>query len=182
MKKRIREYILKKACKQEIRSRSVSNLYDAKTIGILFDATSKDDFGKVKKLLNSLTEKGLKIFIIGFVNSKEVPDVYLIRKGFNFFCRKDLNWYGKPVVPFVDEFIKKEFDILINLDLNNTYPLHYIECLSKAHFKAGRMFPGNEDHDIMIDINLEPTLDFLISQIIHYLAEINKKEPSHSYY
>ena len=55
----------------------------------------------------------------------------------------------------VDAFIKEPFDLLINLSLEDYYPIRYIIALSPALFKVGK-FDANEIYlDFMIDIEKE---------------------------
>ena len=47
------------------------------------------------------------------------------------------------------------FDLLLNLSLEEHFPIHYITSLSPATFKAGRYLPIDESLDFMIDIEKE---------------------------
>jgi len=185
------------------------NINNAKTIGILFNATHQISFDIVKEMVKNIANKENKIEVLGYVDSKNLIDHYLYRKGFDFFTHKQLNWYYKPVDETVHSFIEKKFDILINLSLDEPYPIQYIVALSKAKFKVGKYSQGNEYLDFMIDIEKEKEamknlrkeiaedkkeiryrnkeverivnlkaqteiqLNFLIAQILHYLALIN---------
>ncbi|MBN2523365.1 MAG: hypothetical protein JXB24_08805 [Bacteroidales bacterium] len=187
---------------------NVCNINNAKTIGILFNATHQISFDIVKEMVKNIANKKNKIEVLGYVDSKNLIDHYLYRKGFDFFTHKQLNWYYKPVDETVHSFIEKKFDILINLSLDEPYPIQYIVALSKARFKVGKYSLGNEYLDFMIDIEKEKEamknlrkeiiedkkeiryrnkeverivnlkaqteiqLNFLIAQILHYLALI----------
>ena len=187
---------------------NVCNINNAKTIGILFNATHQISFDIVKEMVKNIANKKNKIEVLGYVDSKNLIDHYLYRKGFDFFTHKQLNWYYKPVDETVHSFIEKKFDILINLSLDEPYPIQYIVALSKAKFKVGKYSLGNEYLDFMIDIEKEKEamknlrkeiiedkkeiryrnkeverivnlkaqteiqLNFLIAQILHYLALI----------
>jgi hypothetical protein len=135
--------------RRELRSCNISN---AKSIGILFNATHQVSFEIVKELVKNLTTKNNEIEVLGFVNSKQMIDHYLYRKGFEFFTRNQLNWYYKPTLENVEAFIKKPFDILIDLSLDDPFPIRYILSCSVAKFKAGRYSAGQDYLDFMIDI------------------------------
>ena len=92
---------------------------------------------------------------MGYVDSKKLIDHYLYRKGFDFFCKNDLNWYYKPVSSQTEQFINEPFDILINLSLDYQFPIHYISSASKASFKTGRYSATDTSLDFMIDIEKE---------------------------
>lgn len=199
----IRSYLRKN--KRQVNACSINN---AKTIGILFNATHQISFDIVKEMVKDLSVRKNKIEVLGFVDSKNLIDHYLYRKGFEFFTHKQLNWYYKPIEENVNSFIEKKFDILINLSLDEPYPIQYIAALSKAKFKVGKYSTENECLDFMIDIEKENEamkslkqeikidskeiphrnkevekivnakvqtelqLNFLISQLLHYLALI----------
>jgi hypothetical protein len=138
--------------RRELRS---CNIHEAKTIGILFNATHQVSFEIVKELVKDLDTKKNDIEVLGFVDSKQLIDHYLYRKGFEFFTRNQLNWYYKPTLENVETFIKKPFDILIDLSLDDPYPIRYILACSQAKFKAGRFSKEHEYLDFMIDIEKE---------------------------
>ena len=131
------------------------SINEAKTIGILFNATHQVSFEIVKELVKKISGKKNSIDVLGFVNSKQLIDHYLYRKGFDFFTRSQLNWYYKPVNPVVNKFIKKPFDLLLDLSLDNPYPIKYILACSVAKFKAGMYHQKQEYLDLMIDIEKE---------------------------
>ncbi|MBN2347191.1 MAG: hypothetical protein JXJ22_00035 [Bacteroidales bacterium] len=146
---------LKTKADRIIRKRKICNIYDAKSIGILYNATHPVSFELVKDMAKKFAEKKIKIAALGYVDSKEVIDHYLYRPGFTFVSKKDLNWYFLPVSDNVDEFINTPFDILINLSLDYSYPLQYINATSVASYKVGRYNTNDEYLDLMIDIEKE---------------------------
>ncbi len=149
------DYTLKRSVKKQTRKLKSCNLHQAKSIGILFDATQMVSFEIVKGLAKELSGNANDIMVLGYVDSKQMIDHYLIRKGFEFFTRNELNWYKKPHGETIDKFINKEFDILYYLNLEDLYPLRYILALSKAKFKTGKFIENDEYLDLMIDIEKE---------------------------
>lgn len=166
---------LRKKLKDVRREKRACNLAEARTAGILFDATDPSGFEPVKSLVSQLTDRGIQVQIIGFVNDKKVPDAYLLRRSFNFISRNELSWIYRPTSDFVDDFIKTPFDILFNLDLKNFYPTRYITTLSRAKFKAGLYQDDNEFLDFMISLKPNPSLENLIFQLLSYLGELKTK-------
>ena len=128
------------------------NLDEARSIGIIYDATETVTFNIIKDFAQHLSERNINLNVLGYVDRKELSEQLLYRKGFNFFCRKHLNWYFRPVSPVTDEFIKEQFDILLNLSLDDRYPVKYITALSAAKFKAGKYSSDDRFLDLMIDI------------------------------
>lgn len=142
------------------------NLSNAKTIGILFNATYPVSFEIVKDLVKNLSTRSNSIDVLGYVDSKQLIDHYLYRKGFDFFTHKQLNWFYKPETENVHQFIKKPFDILIDLSLDEPFPIQYILATSQAKFKAGRFSPEQMHLDFMIDLEKEKlAMDDLKSEL-----------------
>jgi hypothetical protein len=133
----------------------ICSISDAQHIGIIYNATEFVSFEIIRNLVKDLTHHNRKITVLGFVNSKKLIDHYLYRKGFDFFSKNELNWYSRPISPAVNHFIAEPFDLLINLSLENYYPIQYITTLSAATFKAGRYSAQDHALDLMIDIDKE---------------------------
>ena len=147
----------KLATKLKVQSRVtvMRNLYDAQHIGIIYNASENVSFDIIKDLVKRLSRDAVKVSVLGYVNSKKLPEDYLYRKGFDFFSKTDLNWYSKPALLAVDQFMQEEFDLLIDLSLEDHYPIRYVTALSRSHFKAGRYSENETYLDFMIDIEKE---------------------------
>ncbi len=167
-------YELRQKSKQVTRNKRIHNFTTAGTAGIIFNCRNEEEFTAVKEFREFLESESIKTDVIGYISDKEVPDHYLMRTGYNFFCQKDLSWYYKPNMPFVDEFLHKKFDILFDLSLRDFFPLNYILKISPSAYKIGR-YQETEDYDLMIDIKEEKTVSFLISQIKHYLSILHTR-------
>ncbi len=151
------------------------NIKDAETIGIIFDATNPINFEVVKKMVKNISTKKNSIEVLGYLDHKEMIDHYLYRKGFDFFTRSQLNWFQKPMGKNVESFIKKPYDLLIDLSLENPFPIQYITAFSKSYFKTGKYAPGIDYLDLMIDIEKEK------EEMLNLRSELEKdieiKEP-----
>ena len=155
MRSKVGEYVLRRQLRRLKRTVESCNINEANSIGVLFNATHSVSFDIVKNFVKELSGKSKKIMVLGFVDSKQLIDHYLYRKGFDFFTRNDLNWFEKPQNIAVTNFINQKFDILINLNLEDAYPIKYILSLSKASFKVGQLTQAHQYHDFMIDIKQE---------------------------
>ncbi len=144
---------------------------EAENIGILYDASEEKNYILVYTFVRTLMEQQKKVKALGFVNSNIIPHYCHPRLSFDYFTLKDLNWYKKPVGHFVKDFISNEFDMIINLDVNNLNQLTYITGVSIAHFKVGRYLDRNKDcFDLMIDLKEPSSIEILLKEINHYLT------------
>ena len=96
------------------------------------------------------------------------------------FCQKELTWYRIPAGNTVNNFITEEFEILIDLTLEDILPLQYIVAKSRARFKVGRFGEANRHFlDMMIDMAGANSLPQFIAQVDRYLLMINRShQPS----
>ncbi|PKP36017.1 MAG: hypothetical protein CVT98_09585 [Bacteroidetes bacterium HGW-Bacteroidetes-15] len=175
LKSKIGHSRLSKQLKSLQRNKMVYNLDSARRIGIVFIASSDLVFEQAIGFMNFLKEKNLDVKLIAYYPGKEIPQQFLLRKNINVFTKKDLNWYYKPLATFADEFIQSEFDILIDLSMQEAFPLKWISSLSRAKFKVGNLSYFGNPYDLVINIKPEEKLDYLISQIKHYLHLINNR-------
>ena len=91
---------------------------------------------------------------------------------FDFFFLKDLNWYYKPQNYVINNFLEKDYDILINLCTSNCVPVKYLAGSSRAKFKVGKFEDNLSVYDMMIDVK-QNSLETLIKEVKHYLNLIN---------
>lgn len=169
--------ILSNHLKSEIHQPEVCNIKDAQNIGIIYNATEYVSFEIIRNLVKELSLDSRRITVLGYVDSKDLIDSYLYRKGFDFFSRKELNWYNKPVSPVVNQFINEPFDLLINLSLEDYYPIQYITAMSKATFKSGKYNAGDDRLDLMIDIEKEKNTMLNLHKEISGAMESDKLNP-----
>lgn len=176
LKLKIASFVLNRKSKKSVRKKQFINLDNAKNIGIISNNQNEKSNDVIKEFVNFLSQKNIQVYVVEFINKKIKNDNYLKKKGFNFFSLKDINWYYKPKSIIVDEFINNDFDILIDLSLNNNcFPIQYINALSKAKFKVGKFYESPNYYDFMINIDTNNDLKFFIEQIKHYLTMINNK-------
>lgn len=152
------------------------NLNDAKTIGILFSVKNKSEYNKVSKFVEILHNQKKTIKALALVETENLKEQIMPKLTYDLFSSKNLNWFKKPFGTFIDDFLKKDFDILINLDNSNTYPIKYILAQSHAKLKIGIDDAENTDYlDIMIKTKADSDLDFFMNEVIHYLTILKTK-------
>jgi len=168
-------YRLRKDFRKPENNAVVCNLIAAKSVGIIYNATTEADFNLVKDFLHKLKKTVPEVLALGFVEMKELANYHIQPLEFSFFCYKDLNWYFKPTEDSVQEFVKKEFDILIDLNPTEILGVRFVLAESKALFKTGRHCEIEPNYyDLMIQNNPEEEnqLKDLIEQTEFYLKMI----------
>lgn len=158
------------------RTPKVYNLADSRTIGILFDATKKEDLDLVKKYVAYLHEMNKNVKALGYVDSKDLPEGNYSKFEYAFVGKKDLTFFMKPQGAQVEDFIKGSYDVLIDLNIYNCFPLRYIAVTCNAKFKIGYLCEKNKvSHDMLIEAEPSKGLKYLLRQVDVYFAMINSK-------
>ncbi len=173
-KRKIGQWVFQRDLKTNKRLKEVCNLDDARSVGILYDATSESQIKQVKPFVDYFFNLKKEVKALGYVNSKQLSFHHTPKLQYDFFYQKDLNWYYKPQNYIIDNFVKKEYDILINLCDSNCIPVKYLVANSIAHFKIGQHEEGYEIYDLMISLKENKGMEKLMHEIKHYINLINK--------
>ena len=169
-------YFLSGEVKALHRDKMFMNMQDAKTVGIVFDATDNSHFELVKKYITYLRDLKKRVKAIGYYDQKNTPAMAYSKLEYDFFCRKDLNWCNVPNNIYAKNFMDDKFDILLDLNLNDLFPLRYISSLSKASLKVGKKSERNNSiFDMMIEAPEEKGLKYSLRNMDSYLSIINRK-------
>ncbi len=174
---KISNYLLQKEIRNLNRQASVVPFNDAKSIGILYEATQDRDYELIKNYVKDLRSYSKDVLSLGFYNRKELPETRYMKLGLDFFTLKSLNWKMKPGHPIVTNFMNREFDILICMNLDRSIPIRYVASLTNARFKIGRYDPVcSRIFDFMIKVEEKPELRIMIEQVNYYLKLIRNEK------
>jgi len=153
------------------------NLPEARRVGILYTLEDVPDYDRVSEFVTQLQQEHKEVKALGFVKSKSLVRRFLPKLSYDFFSRRDVTWFYRPIHDTVKDFMSKEFDLLIDLSLSDSFPLKYISGLSSAICRVGRFSEDNTPYyDLMIDIKPASSVDDYLSQIRHYLTIIKTNE------
>ena len=173
-KQKVGKWVFQRELKTNKRTKEVCNLDNAQSIGILYDATSEDQIKIIKPFVSYFFDLKKDVKALGYVNSKQLSFHHTPKLQYDFFYQKDLNWYYKPQNYIIDNFVKKEYDILINLCDSSIIPIKYLVASSIAHFKIGIHEENYEIYDLMISLKDDKSMEKLMHEIKHYINLINK--------
>ncbi len=174
-KQKVGKWVFQRELKTNKRIKAACNIKDAKSIGILYNATSEEQIQAIQPFVSYLFDLKKDVKALGYVDSKELSYCHVPKLQYDFFYKKDLNWYYKPQNYIIDNFIKKEHDILINLCDSSVIPIKYLVASSIAHFKIGVYEENYEIYDLMISLKDDASIQKLIHEIKHYINLINLK-------
>ena len=173
-KQKVGKWVFQRELKTNKRTKEVCNLDNAQSIGILYDATSEEQIKIIKPFVSYFFDLKKDVKALGYVNSKQLSFHHTPKLQYDFFYQKDLNWFYKPQNYIIDNFVKKEYDILINLCDSSIIPIKYLVASSIAHFKIGIHEENYEIYDLMISLKDDKSMEKLMHEIKHYINLINK--------
>lgn len=142
-------------------------------IGIVYDANNNENEGILTTYANELRAQGKKVFMLGFVNEKELPATKKLVLNSEFFWKAKLTGLNLPDKGKIGQFLQLEFDLLLNVYLEPVLPLMAITAYSHAKYKVGPYLDGGLPYyDFMVDIKPRNEIPFLIEQMDFYLRNI----------
>lgn len=158
------------------------NIGAARKVAIVYVVEDETAHNHVRNYVKRIKEDlGISnVMALGFVEQKVLPHYLHAKLNFDAISLKDLNWYRIPHGNTVQNFMAEEFDVIIDLTLEDRLPIQYIMAKSRSRFKVGRWSDSNKKIlDMMIDMAGARSLPQLIQQVHRYLLMINSKhEPS----
>jgi len=177
--RRLRNLAFEKQLKKDIanneRDHRQFNVDDVSSIGVLYHLTNEETDKMVNEFVDELKGKSRKVQVLGLHNDNYIPHYYIQKLTWFMLSPKTVNWYNKPIAPFAKSFCEEEFDLLIDLTLEDYNPLIYAGSLSKAHFKTGRYTERNAKYyDLMIHSEQVETLPEFIQHVRHYISKVNR--------
>jgi hypothetical protein len=169
------ETILRKKMDKVKRRRFRGNISNAKTIGLVWDATNTNDFTTLSQFHQKMAERNIDLKILGYFPGKNLPDKLTAIRYLTCLKKEDINLTYRPVSQEANTFINSPFDILIDINFNDLFPLRYISYLSSAGFKVGIFGNGSENspYDLMMEFNKSIDINTYLTQVIYYLEMIN---------
>lgn len=170
LKHRFGKYQLQRVRSKNIHKPVSLNFKNIKRLGVLYTCRDQKDFELVKSFFDALP-KTIQVQSLGFFEQKELENYHIQPPEYRFFTLKDMNWYYRPVGEVVSHFIYEPFDVLMDLSLKQKLPLEFILADAHARLIAGRK-TNDHIHDIMVDIDKQPDMEYLIEQLIRYLGMI----------
>lgn len=167
-----KKYTLKRYQKEKVAFSKVSrnrNTKVIKRIGVLMEEAQ---LLKSNQTLNVLTQEfkipmeNIELLVFKPFEKKETYADFEINE-------KDFGWYGSLKLNKLQEFVKNEYDLLINYGFEENLYWNIITLHSQSNFKVG--FASQEEalYDLSIS-DQERNLDVLTKEMVKYLKILKK--------
>jgi len=155
--------------------RQIVSLEETKQIGILTAIANKEEYLDIFSIFSQLQQMNKTVKMVAYIDEKEVPYYCLQQLAADYFCQKDMNWYGKLMMPQVIDFVNFEFDILIDFSQQFYIPIQTILSMSKSQMLIGRNSALKEQYDLFIDMNENTDNQYFLKNIAIYTSKLTGK-------
>ncbi|MDP4290428.1 MAG: hypothetical protein Q8908_05050 [Bacteroidota bacterium] len=177
--KHLRDFAFEKNLKKDLstfkRDHRQFNMNEVSTIGILYHFADEETDKLINEFVDGLKDGKRDVKVIGQSDDRSIPRYYVQKLSWFILNPRSVNWFYKPTAPFVQSFCEEEFDLLIDLSMDDYKPLIYTGLLSKAHFKVGRYTERNAKfYDLMIHSEQVQTLHDFIQHVRNYISKVNR--------
>lgn len=173
IKKSVHKLFFKKTYAQIEKPRDFISFADAKSVGIIFNGSKEENIKTVQEYASKLKMWGKQINMLAFSdNATTAEELKTKYPDIDFITQKEVTWYLKPKKFSSARFIKNNYDILLNLYIDECIPLQYVSAFSDAKFRVGSYQNNNlYCNDFLIDLKEDRTLPTLLNQIDNYLSK-----------
>lgn len=169
---------LQKELDNSVRKMVFCKLENAKSIGVIFDASKLENFAPMSSFINEISNNGSRVLVLGFLEKNDKKKIKIKSENITYFTRGNINWNGKSMKDNVSEFIDETFDILIDLSFKEDMAVKFLVAKSKAKFKVGN-FSDKEytfyDLTLKVSNDTENMFIYFLNQLKKYLDMIKIK-------
>lgn len=144
---------------------SLSNL---RSLAILTDATLLHQVEKLIKEVNDLGIESKELEVMVFKQKKAQKEERDFNTTNTFYTNKSFNLNGSIKNIDLQNFVKKEYDVLINFFEADHVELTYVAAASKAKFKVGLSHVDTRINDLIIGTSSRD-LPVFLSELKKYL-------------
>jgi hypothetical protein len=148
------------------KGRTPRNLEEAKTIGLLFDATEVDDRKKSLAYADKLRKQGKKVAVLGFIATVDKEATF----SFDFFTLRQIDWAQRPKGEAIAHWLGQDFEVLVCLFPKTAKFTEYLALHTRAALKIGPVAVKASAYDLMLDMPAKSSPQQIIKQYEQVLA------------
>lgn len=145
---------------------------DARRVGFIFQNNIDGNFEEIEKFIAFLLEKHITFYGIAIFNIKQKNKTSFKNERVIQLESVDLKYSGVPKSHKIANFIKNEFDILIDFTPEYNFTSHYLSVISKAQFKIGRYSFENTPYDFVLEQSENKNIDDFMKRLLFYFNSI----------
>lgn len=167
-------FVLNQRLKKIRRHKKFNNLRNSHKIAIVWDGSNTADFKAITDFYQEMQKKNIQVDVVCYYPKNVLPDEYMIIRYLTCIKKADLNFLSFPQSADIEEFINTPYEILIDINNNNYFPVKYVTVMSRAEFKVGSDSSAYRDKlDMTIKMTRKYDPAYYLQQVKYYLEMIN---------
>ncbi len=144
--KGLKRNAIKKSIDAYLKKRNSSSMSSLKTLAVLIDASYSFNQQSLLKLASELGVAPENLKIVGYKEDKELEE----DKKIVYYNDKSFGVSGAMKNKSIQEFINKDYDVLINFYEEDKLELNYVAAASTAKIKVGFAEVDHRINDLII--------------------------------
>lgn len=140
-------YYEKQVSKHIVRNKMFVSYDKIQRILLLYESDLMEKNQEINQIANQLRQDKKRVTTYGFVSKNEILTPILPNAC--IFGKKQINCFGKPI-EIINGLSEAEFDVIIDLTINECLPLQYILLYANASCKIGMQHNAHHLLDFVI--------------------------------
>jgi len=170
LKQRIRNYSLKKLGKSKKPGIPYPGYEAIKEVVIIFEKGPADQ--AVQNFARQLKTDHKKVQLMAYIPQKRKEIIE--HQPFEYFCKDDINWYGRPKPEVLTSFGKNRPDVLISINEKGESPLQFLAIACNANFSIGLKKTALQIYDLQVAHPKGQDFTSVFKEVDYYLKFINQ--------
>ncbi len=167
---RVGRFLLNRQNGKVQRKKRVHNLNTANNIGFVYVYKNEDEFRIVEDIISELRTDLKNVKALVYLPYDKLKDYVPQKLSIDYISPADLNWVYHPGKKYSNEFVRSKFDVLIDLNFSDFFPLDYVMTVTKADFKVGLYDEKKASiYDLMIKVSKEERIELAVKEIMDFL-------------
>ncbi|GAA4278537.1 DUF6913 domain-containing protein [Aquimarina mytili] len=164
--KGLKRNAIKKSIETHLKKRDSSStgISSLKTLAVLVDASYAVNIASIVKLASELQVDPENLKVVGYKEDKDLED----DKDAAYYNDKSFAVNGSIRNSALQDFVNKDYDVLINFYEEDKLELNYVAAVSKAKLKIGFAEVDNRINDLIIGSTTHDT-NLFIAELKKYL-------------
>lgn len=142
---------------------------EARHVGIIFSVEDVQKHEHIKKLVKRIQQDGKTVEVLSFLGKDKQNHEFL----FDFFTEKDISFWGGFKTDRVRQFMTKEFDYLIHVDVGSNMYFERMLAKSAARCRIGNYCDRKSRfYEMMVKTKEQNNIEELVNQLYHYTRSL----------
>jgi len=138
-------------------------------IGVIVDLDAFDKVERFQEIIEYFSLRPNAVKVIGYRNFYTMNSPYATP----VFSDKDLGWHGLIDNSYANEFLSREYDLLLNYYSQSNLMLQLMSIKAKARLRVGLAEAEMEFNDLILKVRIEE-FDTFMKELLKYLKVLKE--------